>query len=203
MAEIVLATRNPGKVRELKNLLEDFDINLLSLDDFGEISEVQETGKTFEENALIKARETAKVTGHVAIADDSGLTVDVLNGRPGVISARYAGHNAGDEDNNKKLLGELKDIYLETRKAAFVCVLAAASPDGKEMTTRGICRGLIALEEKGKGGFGYDPLFFLPQYGCTMAEISSQIKNSMSHRSQAVDELIKRLPSFLRSLEYP
>ncbi|MBE9503213.1 MAG: XTP/dITP diphosphatase [Proteobacteria bacterium] len=200
MVDIVIATRNPGKVRELQSLLDSVDVHLLSLDDFDQIGEVEETGNTFEENALLKATEVAKATGYVTIADDSGLMVDVLDGRPGVLSARYAGDNASDSDNNKKLLNELKDLPLEKRDAAFVCVIASADPKGKHILTRGVCRGKIALEEKGQGGFGYDPLFFPAQYDCTMAEISPEIKNSISHRALAVEELKKLLPSFLAQL---
>ena len=147
-----------------------------------------------------KATEVARATGHITIADDSGLMVDDLDGRPGVLSARYAGDNASDSDNNEKLLNELKNISTEKRDAAFVCVIASATPKGKHILTKGVCKGKIALKKKGQGGFGYDPLFFLPQYDCTMAEISPEIKNSISHRAKAVEELKKLLPSFLAQL---
>ncbi len=200
MVDIVIASRNPGKVRELQSLLASVDVRFLSLDDFDGLGEVEETGNTFEENALLKATEVAKATGYVTIADDSGLMVDALDGRPGVLSARYAGNRASDSDNNEKLLNELKDLPLEKRDAAFVCVIASVDPKGKQILSRGRCKGTIALEEKGQGGFGYDPLFFLPQYDCTMAEISPEIKNSISHRALAVEELKKLLPSFLAQL---
>lgn len=199
MVDIVLATRNKGKVKELKKLLENIDVNLLSLNDFDDLGEVEETGHTFEENALLKARKRASQTGYIAIADDSGLVVDALSGRPGVMSARYAGINASDDDNNKKLLNELKDMPPEMRNAAFVCTLAVASPSGNEIIASGKCHGVIAEKEKGFGGFGYDPLFFLPQYGKTMAEVSSEVKNSISHRAKAISELVHQLPSFLHS----
>ncbi len=197
MKEILLATRNQGKVRELEKLLQGLELTLRCLHDFENLGEVEETGATFEENALIKARAAAGATGLIAIADDSGLVVDALKGRPGVRSARFAGPDADDAQNNAKLLQALEGVPPRRRGAAFVCVMAAVSPDGRELTTQGSCRGEIALERKGLGGFGYDPLFYLPGYGCTMAELPASVKNSISHRAMAVKELKERLPAFL------
>ena len=196
----MLATRNKGKIAEFRKLFASMDINLLSLDDFPDLGEIEESGANFEENALIKARETALHTGHLAIADDSGLSVDALKGSPGVYSARYAGTNASDDENMEKLLLELKGLSADKRKAAFNCVIAAAKPSGESITVKGSCEGIIAETAVGGGGFGYDPLFFLPEYNCTMAELSSGEKNKISHRANAVKELKNVLPSFIRSL---
>lgn len=198
--DIVIATRNPGKVIELECLFEGMGLRLLTLDDLDDIKPVEETGHTFEENALKKAVEVAQATGLVTIADDSGLMVDALDGMPGVLSARYAGFNASDSDNNKKLLDDLKGLPPEKRYAAFVCVIASADPKGRHILARGKCPGQIALKEKGQGGFGYDPLFFLPQYGLTMSELPPGIKNTTSHRAMAAGELKKLLPQFLEGL---
>ncbi|MDH3975464.1 MAG: XTP/dITP diphosphatase [Deltaproteobacteria bacterium] len=198
--DIILATKNKGKVRELERLLADLDINILPMTDFPEVGHIEESGETFEENALIKAREVAKITGHIAMADDSGLAVDALDGRPGVYSARYAGLGAGDEANNRKLIEDLKGVSGDKRSAAFICCMAVAGPSGKSMTAHGKCEGLIRDVPSGNGGFGYDPLFYVEDYRCTMAELSPDVKNQISHRGRAVAELKKRLPAFLDSL---
>ena len=198
---IVLATKNKGKVRELENLLADLDIHIIPMSDFPQIGEIEESGETFEENALIKAREVARMTGHMAMADDSGLAVHALDGRPGVYSARFAGPGAGDEANNRKLLEELKGVPIGKRSAAFICFMAVADPSGKSITASGSCEGIIKEIPSGDGGFGYDPLFYVENYGCTMAELAPQIKNRISHRGRAVAELKKGLPAFLDSLK--
>ena len=199
--DIVLATKNKGKVKEFERLLTDLHINILPMTDFPEVGEIEETGEAFEENALIKAREVARITGHVAMADDSGLAVDALDGRPGVYSARYAGEGAGDGANNKKLVEDLKGIGPHDRSAAFICFMAVVDPSGKSMTVSGRCEGIIKDVPSGSGGFGYDPLFYVEEYGCTMAELSPEVKNSISHRGRAVAELKKLLPGFLDSLK--
>jgi XTP/dITP diphosphohydrolase len=184
---LVLATRNKGKIIEFKELLSDFDITVKSLEDFGNIPPVVEDGETFEDNAYKKAHSTAKVLGFPAIADDSGLMVEVLGGLPGVRSARYAGETATDEDNNRKLLEAMKGK--KNRKATFQCIIAIAVPRGPALIYEGICEGEIAHELKGEMGFGYDPLFYYPSMGKTFASMSIQDKNRVSHRAKAMKEL--------------
>lgn len=195
--DIVLATRNGGKVKEFMNLLIGLDLNILSMNNFPDIGDIEESGSTFEENALLKARTVSSKTGLLAIADDSGLEVDALHGRPGIYSARYAGEAASDEENYLKLLEDMKDIPKAERGAAFVCTIAVSSPSGESITAVGRCKGEIATGPEGEGGFGYDPLFYLPELGCTMASISKEEKNNISHRGEAVKELKKILPAFL------
>jgi len=184
---IVLATGNTGKIREFKDLLADFPVEMKSLDDFGPIPSVVEDGETFEDNAVIKARHAARMLGLPAIADDSGLEVAALGGAPGVRSARYAGEKADDNERNRKLLDALEGV--EDRRARFVCVLAIAVPRGPALLYEGICEGLIAKEMRGNNGFGYDPVFFYPPFGKTFAELSADEKNKVSHRGKALSEL--------------
>ena len=183
---IVLATRNEGKIREFRRILADFPIEIKGLGDFGPIPDVVEDGETFEDNAVIKARHTARILGLPAIADDSGLEVAALGGAPGIKSARYAGEAADDREKNLKLLNALEGI--EDRKARFVCVLAIAVPRGPALIYEGICEGAIALEMKGGNGFGYDPVFYFPPLGKTFAELSADEKNRVSHRGKALSE---------------
>lgn len=198
---IVLATKNKGKVKEFEKLLADLDIHILPVTDFPQVGKIDESGETFEENALIKATETARMTGYIAMADDSGLAVDALDGRPGVYSARYAGVGADDEANNRKLIEDLEGVPAHERKAAFICVMAVADPSGNSITASGRCEGVIRDVPSGSGGFGYDPHFYLQEEGCTMAELSPEVKNRISHRGRAVGELKKLLPAFLDSLK--
>jgi len=188
---LVLATRNKGKVAEFEALFRGTDIELRSLDDFGPIPPVAEDGRTFEDNAVIKARFTARVLGLPAIADDSGLSVKALNGEPGVFSARYAGEGATDRDNNLKLLDRMSG--LQERDAAFICVLAIAVPRGPALIYEGICEGVIATELTGNEGFGYDPLFYYPPLNKTFAQMTSAEKNSISHRGKAMSEFMSEL----------
>ncbi len=197
---LVLATRNPGKVKELKALLSDLDLEVKSLDDFPESPKVEETGKSFFENAFQKAREIALATGHLAMADDSGLEVDALGGAPGIYSARYAGEGAGDEENIRKLLKELEGVPLEKRTARFRCVIVVYHPSGHWFKAEGVWEGLIAPEPRGEGGFGYDPIFLIPELGKTAAEISLELKNKLSHRAKALAEMKYKLPSFLEAI---
>ncbi|HHI96446.1 MAG TPA: XTP/dITP diphosphatase [Thermodesulfatator atlanticus] len=197
---LVLATRNPGKLRELKALLQDLDLEVKGLEEFPEAPEVIETGQTFFENAFQKAREIALATGHLAMADDSGLEVDALGGAPGVFSARYAGPKASDEENIKKLLKELEGVPLERRTARFRCVIVVYHPSGHWFKAEGTWEGLITLEPRGEGGFGYDPVFLIPDLGKTAAEIPPELKNQLSHRAKALAEMKYKLPSFLETL---
>lgn len=190
----VIATGNRHKLVEISEMLKDFSIQVKSMGDMGlEGLEIEETGTTFEENAVIKAETVCQKTGLMALADDSGLEVDALNGAPGIYSARYAGEQGNDDENNKKLLEELKDVPLENRQARFVCALAAVFPDGRKIVVRGIVEGYIDFEEKGAHGFGYDPLFLIPTYQQTFGQLGPVIKNSMSHRGRAIEMMKLKL----------
>lgn len=191
METIVLATGNKGKIREFKEAFSHLSIECVSVKDVIDIDEPEETGNTFMENALLKARYYAQATKKPCLADDSGLTVDVLDGAPGVYSARYAGVHGDDDANNAKLIRDLQGK--DNRSAHYVCALALVYPDGREITAEGFCDGLIQDESKGTGGFGYDPYFYVPQCKKTMAELSIDAKESISHRGRALRELIKRL----------
>lgn len=193
--EILIATKNIGKVRELEKLLENLPFVLRSLNEFPEVGDVEETGVTFAENAILKAREYAKQTNLWALADDSGLEVAVLNGAPGVFSARYAGENASDEEKISKLLNEIKEK--DNRKARFVCVMALADETGEIIhLTEGICDGEIALNTSGTNGFGYDPIFVPKDFTQTFGELSSDTKHEISHRAQAIRKIIQFLRDF-------
>lgn len=188
--KIILATHNLHKMEEMMDVLKDLNVNLLTLTEFPEIGEIPETGKTLEENALIKARTVNKITGIPAIGDDTGLEVDALNGAPGVYSARYAGENVTYMNNVKKLLLEMSDI--ENRQAKFRTVIAYVD-DSHEILAEGDIHGEISNELKGKNGFGYDPVFYIPKLNRTFAELSSDEKNKISHRGNALQNLIKLL----------
>lgn len=183
---LVLATRNPGKIRELASLLVPLDIEVVSMAKYSCLPEVVEDGATFAENAIKKAKTVAIATGCLAMGDDSGLEVDYLGGAPGIFSARFAGDKSDDMANNEKLLRLLNGVPREKRTARFCCVVAIAVPGGQVYTASGSCKGIIAFEPKGEGGFGYDPLFFVPQFGKTIAELEPAIKNSISHRARAL-----------------
>lgn len=189
--EIIIATKNSGKVREIRKALKGLRLKIYSLNDFSDIPEMEEDGKSFSENALKKARFYSKYFRKLTIADDSGLEVDVLKGLPGIYSARYAGVWASDRENNQKLLRDMEGIRISKRGARFKCVMAMVSHDGREAVAEGSCRGRIGFREMGKKGFGYDPLFILPQYGKTMAQLSLEEKNRLSHRGKALKKLKK------------
>lgn len=191
--EIVLATRNKYKIKEIKQILKGLNLKIYSLNDFRNIPEIKEDGKSFKENAVKKAKFVAEKTNKISLADDSGIEVDVLNNAPGIYSARFASNNATDKENNKKLLKLLNKVPFDKRKAQYKCVMVLATPSGKTITTTGTCSGIITFGEKGKYGFGYDPLFFVPEYNCTMAELPPSIKNKISHRSKAVEKMKKFL----------
>lgn len=198
MNTIVLATGNAGKIRELSAMLRDMqpDMTVLGLKDFPEIGDIPETGTTFEENARIKALAVARATGLVAVADDSGLAVDALNGAPGVYSARYSGEDATDERNVAKLLDALKDVPDPWRGCHFACVMLAATPGGLELIGRGAWMGRVAHAPSGDGGFGYDPVFFDEDLGLTAAEMDPKVKNGRSHRGLALRDLLRGWPEF-------
>jgi XTP/dITP diphosphohydrolase len=189
----VLASRNPGKIREIQSMLADLGISLFSLNDYPAIPEIVEDGKSFLENALKKGRTVAEATGEIVLADDSGLEVDALGGAPGIYSARYAGNDADDMQNNRKLLHDLKGVPAANRGAAFRCVLVLYPSDGRYEAFEGRWEGWIAEVPVGKDGFGYDPLFFLPEEGITVAQLSPEVKNRVSHRAQAFAKLKERL----------
>ena len=190
-AKIVLATGNPGKVREMSELLAEFGLTVLPQSDFN-LVEADETGGTFIENAIIKARHAAALTGLPAIADDSGLAVDALQGAPGIYSARYAGANASDRDNLLKLLDALQGVPAAQRSARFHCVLVYMrhADDPTPLVCHGSWEGVITEQPSGEDGFGYDPIFFVPSEGCTSAELSKQRKGQLSHRGQALNKLL-------------
>ncbi len=194
---IVLATRNKGKIAEIEALLADFNVVVKGLGDYPEIGEIPETGETFAENAKIKASAVAQATGLIALADDSGLVVDALNGAPGVYSARYAGEHATDEENNVKLLEALKETPDDKRQARFVCAMCACHPDGKSLCTEGAWEGEIMRAPRGENGFGYDPLFFDPAAGKISAEMTRDEKSSRSHRGKALAALKAKWSDFL------
>jgi XTP/dITP diphosphohydrolase len=184
---LVLATRNLGKTRELRELLKDFPVEIKNLSDFRPIPDIEEDGTTFDENAFKKASFTAKVLGLTALADDSGLEVEALGGAPGVHSARYAGPSATDQEKSAKLLQEMKGKA--NRRAAFMCVISIAVPSGVALTYEGRCEGLITEVPAGDNGFGYDPVFFYPPMQRTFAQLSAQEKNLVSHRGKALAAL--------------
>jgi XTP/dITP diphosphohydrolase len=191
LERIVLATGNRGKLRDFELLFAGTGVGISSPADHGITLDVDETGSTFEENALLKARAHAGLVGLPVLADDSGLSVEALRGAPGVYSARYAGEPSDDHANNLKVLSELEGVH--DRRAAFVCALALVTPDGDEIVAHGRCEGLIIEEERGANGFGYDSIFYRDDLGCTFGEATPEQKNARSHRAAAVRELLNRL----------
>ncbi|MDP4127426.1 MAG: XTP/dITP diphosphatase [Bacillota bacterium] len=188
--KIVLATQNRGKIREFQELLADEDIEVLSLFDIPDWEDIEENGETFADNAALKAKAAMRRTGLIALADDSGLEVDALNGAPGVYSARFAGEPKDDERNNDKLLELLETVPDEQRTARFRCALVMITPKGEEYLTEGTAEGRILRERRGSDGFGYDPLFYVPEFARTMAELTLDEKNKLSHRAQAFYKVI-------------
>ncbi len=195
--ELLVATRNAGKVREIRKALRGLGLRIHSLHDFRDVPEMEEDGKSFAENALKKARFYSKIYGRLTISDDSGLEVDILRGAPGIYSARFAGEKASDRENNLKLLGQMEGISLSKRRARFKCATAIVSPDGKEAVVEGECGGRVGLKEVGKKGFGYDPLFIFPRLRKTMAQLNLEEKNEISHRGKALRKLRKVIGQFL------
>ncbi len=186
--KIVLATNNRHKVTEIKNILTGVSAQILTLEDFPGFPQVEETGETLEENAILKAREICRFTGLPSLADDSGLEVDALDGAPGVRSSRFAGEGCSYEDNNKKLLKLLENVAWEERTARFVSVVALARDPDSMVTVRGEIRGVIGLEEKGEAGFGYDPIFYVPELKKTFGQLSLEEKSRISHRARAFNK---------------
>ncbi|ESL04683.1 non-canonical purine NTP pyrophosphatase, RdgB/HAM1 family [Catonella morbi ATCC 51271] len=195
MDKIVFATTNAGKIKEIKEILSDFDVEVVSMKEMNITADIEENGATFEENSLIKARAVSKLTGLPALADDSGLEVDYLNGEPGIYSARYLGRDTDYDYKNNYIIDKLKEAKGEERSARFVCVISLVLPDGREFVKKGVMEGRIGYEIKGENGFGYDPIFFLPEYGKTSAEISAEEKNKISHRGKALSAMKELIAS--------
>ena len=193
MDKIIFATGNEGKMKEVRMILEDLGLPVLSLKDAGITADVEENGTTFEENAQIKAKAIMEMTGALVLADDSGLEVDALDKEPGIYSARFMGHDTSYHIKNQNIIDRLEGKVGEERSARFVCAIAAAFPDGRVLTTRGTMEGQIGYEEKGENGFGYDPIFYLPEYQCYSAELSLEEKNKLSHRGKALRLMKERL----------
>ena len=193
MDKIIFATGNEGKMKEVRMILEDLGLPVLSLKDAGITADVEENGTTFEENAQIKAKAIMEMTGALVLADDSGLEVDALDKEPGIYSARYMGHDTSYHIKNQNIIDRLEGKVGEERSALFVCAIAAAFPDGRVLITRGTMEGQIGYEEKGENGFGYDPIFYLPEYQCYSAELSLEEKNKLSHRGKALRLMKERL----------
>lgn len=193
MDKIIFATGNEGKMKEVRMILEDLGLPVLSLKDAGITADVEENGTTFEENAQIKAKAIMEMTGALVLADDSGLEVDALDKEPGIYSARYMGHDTSYHIKNQNIIDRLEGKVGEERSARFVCAIAAAFPDGRVLITRGTMEGQIGYEEKEENGFGYDPIFYLPEYQCYSAELSLEEKNKLSHRGKALRLMKERL----------
>ena len=197
MSRIIFATGNAHKMEEIRAILADLDMEVLSMKEAGIVADIVEDGNSFEENALIKARAVWELSGKqdIVLADDSGLEIDYLNKEPGIYSARYMGEDTSYRIKNANLISRLEGVADEDRGARFVCAIAAVFPDGQEETCLGIFEGRIGYEEAGENGFGYDPIFYLPDYACSSAELSPEAKNAMSHRGKAlrqIREIIKR-----------
>ena len=193
MKKIIFATGNAGKMKEIREILKDLDAEVLSMKEAGVEADIVEDGKTIEENAVIKAKTVCELTGEIALADDSGLEIDYLNKEPGIYSARYMGEDTSYRIKNANLIERLEGVPDEKRTARFVCAIAAAFPDGTVKTVRGTMEGRIGYEEAGENGFGYDPIFYLPEYGCSSAELSMEEKNKISHRGKALRAIKEEL----------
>lgn len=193
MKKMVFATGNKDKMKEIKMIMADLDYEIITMKEAGFAGEIIEDGATFEENALIKARTIAKETGLLTLSDDSGLVIDALNGEPGIYSARYMGEDTSYDIKNTNLINRLEGVPDEKRSARFVCAVAAVFPDGREEVVRGTMEGIIGYEIAGENGFGYDPIFYLPEFRCTSAELSPEDKNKISHRGNALRMIKKYL----------
>ncbi len=189
MKKLIFATGNQGKLKEIREIMADLDVEVLSMKEAGVQTEIEENGTTFEENAVIKARAVGKLTGELTLADDSGLEIDYLNKEPGVYSARYMGEDTSYHVKNASLIKRLEGVPMEQRTARFVCVIAAVFPDGRVETARGTIEGVIGYEERGENGFGYDPIFYVPELNCSTAELTPGQKNEISHRGKALRKM--------------
>lgn len=193
---IIFATGNEGKMREVRMILEDLEVPVVSMKEAGVSADIEENGTTFEENAVIKARSVMELTGEMAMADDSGLEIDYLDGAPGIYSARFMGEDTSYDIKNAALIEKLAGVPDEKRTARFVCAIACVMPDGTMLTSRGTMEGRIAYEIRGENGFGYDPIFYLPECGCSSAEISPEQKNELSHRGKALRSMKEKLMEY-------
>ena len=189
MKRLIFATGNEGKMKEIREILGSLPVEILSMKEAGIQAEIEEDGKSFEENALIKARAVCRLAGEMVLADDSGLEIDYLNGEPGIYSARYMGEDTSYRIKNQNLMDRLSGVPDEKRTARFVCAIAAAFPDGREYVVRGTIEGRIGYEERGENGFGYDPIFYLPDRDVSTAQLSREEKNSISHRGNALKKM--------------
>lgn len=189
MKKIIFATSNQNKVREVNMIMKDFDVELCTMKEAGIDVDIVEDGTTFEENAIIKAKTIMEMTGEIALADDSRTEVDYLDGAPGIYSARFLGEDTSYDVKNNYIIDKLKDVKGKERSARFVCAIAVAFPDGEVLTCRGTIEGLIAYEQKGKNGFGYDPIVYVPEYEMTTGEMAPELKNSISHRGKALEQM--------------
>lgn len=197
MRRIIFATSNEGKMKEIRMILKDLNVEVVSLKEAGISVDIDENGSTFEENAAIKAKEIVKLTGDIVLSDDSGLEVDYMNGAPGIYSARFLGEDTSYDVKNQYIIDQLKDAEGKQRSARFVCVIACALPEGEVYTRRGTMEGRIAFESAGSHGFGYDPIFYLPEYQCTAAELDPEEKNKISHRGKALNAMKEVLETIL------
>lgn len=196
--KIIFATGNKDKMREIRAILADLDMEVVSMKEVGVAAEAEENGATFMENAIIKAKDIAsKVQDAIVMADDSGLVVDALNGEPGIYSARYMGEDTSYRIKNANIISRLEGVPVEDRTARFACAIAAVMPDGTVLTTEGTIEGYIGYEERGEGGFGYDPIFMVPELGCSTAELTDEEKNAISHRGRALEALKVKLQEVL------
>ena len=195
---IIFATGNEGNMKEIRMILADLGVPVLSMKEAGISADIVEDGKTFEENAAIKAETIRDLTGAIVLADDSGLEIDYLGGEPGIYSARYMGEDTSYDIKNQNLLDRLEGVPDEKRTARFVCAICAALPDGRKLTTRGTIEGIIGHGISGENGFGYDPIFWLPEYGCSTAELSPEKKNELSHRGKALRAIKEQLREILK-----
>ena len=195
---IIFATGNEGNMKEIRMILADLGVPVLSMKEAGVSADIVEDGKTFEENAAIKAETIRDLTGAIVLADDSGLEIDYLGGEPGIYSARYMGEDTSYDIKNQNLLDRLEGVPDEKRTARFVCAICAALPDGRKLTTRGTIEGIIGHGISGENGFGYDPIFWLPEYGCSTAELSPEKKNELSHRGKALRAIKEQLREILK-----
>lgn len=199
MIKVIFATQNKGKIKEIREIMQDMDIDIITMEEAGINIQVIEDGKTFEENAIKKAEEIMKISGAIVLADDSGLEIDYFNGKPGVYSARYLGENTPYEEKNAIILDQMKDVSEEKRGARFICVIAAAFPNRETIITKGIMEGIVGYEPIGTGGFGYDPIFYMEEFGTSTANIPAEVKNKISHRGKALKQMKTELKRILES----